>query len=162
MRVQVGADKITLARFDDSLSLLVASLVDLDQRADETLLQLARSVKAAQDAYDAATERARMVGARIETPRPTFGDAKLSIARTLTKLRVEEGREDVSELFATVADDWTTAGLTADQLATHRARKAANERSALVHQGARAVLASIPAPVAPVPPVVVAPADGAP
>ena len=146
LKVEVAEDKITLSRFDDSLSLLVAALVDLDKHADETLLQVARSVKAGQVQHDAATSRAQLIGARIETPRPTFADVKLSIARTLTRLRAEEGREDCSELFATVADDWRTESLGAADLAAHRARVAENERAALVTQGMQNAVNAINTP----------------
>jgi hypothetical protein len=142
LSAQHERDKVDLPKWKDALAPLHAKLAALDAALDDLVLQYARHVLDAQAAHDAALERARELGLRLDVVRPELEDAQHEATRSARRAREAAGRDCLSDWLAPElgAGDWKVSdSLTANertQQLRHQAMTVAeDERAALVAHG---------------------------
>ncbi len=108
-------DRIVLPEWTKRLEPLHEKLHAIDAALGELVITYARQTLAAMTEWDAADTRARTLGTRLETPRPTLEETLLLASTSAAKARDAAGAEDCGEWLTTPPghEDWRLENLSA-------------------------------------------------
>jgi hypothetical protein len=146
---QHEVDKVELAKFQESLQPLHVQLVTLDAHLDDLVLEYARAVLEAQKTHDAASDRAKELGVRLDVDRPTLDDVQHLAQREARRAREAAGRDCLSDWLSPEvgAGDWKQNGATPseirERLEHERSNRQTEQEARLVAQGAQLAAAHL-------------------